>query len=44
LCAAKRLTVIERFVVTSEYAHHPLVSRFPNLMGTTAFYHLGRPR
>ena len=42
LCAAKNLTVIERFVVNSEYANHPLVSRFPNLLGTTAFYQLGR--
>jgi methionine biosynthesis protein MetW len=44
LCASKRLTVIERFVVNSEYFHNPLVSRFPNLLGTTAFYHLGRPQ
>jgi methionine biosynthesis protein MetW len=44
LCATKRLAVIERFVVDSEFANRPIVSRFPNLMGTTAFYHLGRPR
>jgi methionine biosynthesis protein MetW len=44
LCAAKRLTVIERFVVDSEFANRPIVSRFPNLMGTIAFYHLGRSR
>jgi methionine biosynthesis protein MetW len=44
LCAAKNLNVIERFVVNSEYTNHPLVSRFPNLLGTTAFYQLGRPQ
>lgn len=44
LCDAKNLTVIERFVVNSEYTNHPLVSRFPNLFGTTAFYQLGRPQ
>ncbi len=42
LCAEKHLTIIKRFVVNSEYDNHPMVSRFPNLMGTTAFYHLGR--
>ncbi len=42
LCAVKRLRVIERFVVNGE--RHPLVYRFPNLLGTTAFYHLGRPK
>ena len=31
-------------MVNSEYANHSVVSRFPNLMGTTAFYHLGRPQ
>jgi len=36
--------VIERLVVDSDYANHSLMSRFPNLMGTTAFYHLGRPQ
>jgi methionine biosynthesis protein MetW len=44
LCAQKRLTVIERFVVDIDYSKHPLVDRFPNLLGTTAFYHLARPR
>ena len=44
LCAAKGLTVVERIVFTSGYTNHPLVTRFANLFGTTAFYHLGRPR
>jgi methionine biosynthesis protein MetW len=44
LCTTKRLRVIERLVVDSDYANHSLMSRFPNLMGTTAFYHLGRPQ
>jgi methionine biosynthesis protein MetW len=44
LCRQKGLRVIERFVVDTDYRNRPLINRFPNLFGTTAFYHLGRPR
>jgi methionine biosynthesis protein MetW len=44
LCAQKNLTVIKRFVVDSDFANRPLISRFSNLLGTNAFYHLGRPQ
>jgi len=40
----KRLRVIKRLVVDSDYVNHSWMSQFPNLMGTTAFYHLGRPQ
>jgi methionine biosynthesis protein MetW len=42
LCREKRLRVIERFVVDTLYRNRPLINRFPNLFGSTAFYHLGR--
>lgn len=44
LCREKRLPIIERFVVDRAYHHGPLINRFPNLFGTTAFYRLGRPQ
>jgi methionine biosynthesis protein MetW len=42
LCADMRLRVITRFVVDEGYRNRPLINRFPNLFGSTAFYHLGR--
>jgi methionine biosynthesis protein MetW len=44
LCREKGLRVIERFVVDTYFHNRPLINRFPNLFGSTAFYHLGRPR
>jgi methionine biosynthesis protein MetW len=44
LCTQKKLRVIERFVVDDHYHNRPLINRFPNLFGSTAFYHLGRPQ
>jgi len=44
LCRERRLRVMERFVVDTDYQNRPLINRFPNLFGSTAFYHLGRPR
>lgn len=42
LCADMRLRVMTRFVVDERYRNRPLINRFPNLFGSTAFYHLGR--
>ena len=42
LCLETGITVIERFAVDSGYRSRPMVNRFPNLLGSTAFYRLGR--
>ncbi len=42
LCRDKGLTITQRFVVDRAYRHGPLINRFPNLLGTTAFYRLRR--
>jgi methionine biosynthesis protein MetW len=42
LCADMTLRVIARFVVDEVFRNRPLINRFPNLFGSTAFYHLGR--
>lgn len=42
LCADMRLEVIGRFVVDEAYRNRQLINWFPNLFGSTAFYHLGR--
>ena len=42
LCAEKHLRVIQRLVFSSSYRAGPLMKRFPNLFGATAFYRLGR--
>jgi methionine biosynthesis protein MetW len=42
LCADMHLRVIARFVVDELYRNRALINRFPNLFGSTAFYHLGR--
>jgi methionine biosynthesis protein MetW len=42
LCRSKRLPIIERFVVDPDFTNRPLVNRFPNLFGATAYYRLGR--
>ena len=42
LCTEKAVRIIQRFVVDPFYRNRPLINRFPNLFGTTAFYRLGR--
>jgi len=42
LCADMHLRVMARFVVDELYRNRELINRFPNLFGSTAFYHLGR--
>ena len=42
LVNAKRLQIIERFVVDSDHAVKSYVKHCPNLFGITAFYRLGR--
>jgi methionine biosynthesis protein MetW len=39
----KRLDIIQRFVANANYLARPLPNRLPNLVGTVAFYRLGRP-
>ena len=42
LCHEIGIAIIERFAVDYGYRSRRLISRFPNLFGTTAFYRLGR--
>ena len=42
LCAEKHLRIVQRLVFSSSYRAGPLMKRFPNLFGATAFYRLGR--
>lgn len=42
LCAALRLRIIERRVVDAEYQNRRWRGLWPNLLGTLAFYRLGR--
>ena len=42
LVNSKNMTIIERFVVDSDYQTPNHINRFPNLFGTVAFYRLGR--
>jgi methionine biosynthesis protein MetW len=44
LCREKRLPILRRFVVDHAYGNQPIINAFPNLFGTFAFYHVGRPR
>ncbi len=43
LVTAKRMPIIQRFVVNGHHERQVHINRFPNLFGTTAFYRLGRP-
>ena len=42
LCVVENLRVIDRFVVDSNYHRSGVINRFPNILGSTAFYRLGR--
>jgi methionine biosynthesis protein MetW len=43
LCRDKQLTIRSRFVVDERYRNRAMINAYPNLFGTFAFYHLGRP-
>ncbi len=43
LCRDKNVSILERFVVDNRYRNRALINYAPNLFGTIAFYHLGRP-
>ena len=42
LCSNDGIRIIERFVADRDYNDGPLIKRWPNLFGKTAFYRLGR--
>lgn len=42
LCGELGLRIIQRRVVNHQHGENPWVSRWPNLLGTVAFYRLGR--
>jgi len=42
LCRKLSLNILERFVLDQDYGSRRLITRFPNLFGTVAFYRLGR--
>ena len=42
LCSNNGIRIIERFVADRDYNDGPLLKRWPNLFGKTAFYRLGR--
>ena len=43
LCDNHGIRIIEKFVADRDYDDGPLINRWPNLFGKTAFYRLGRP-
>ena len=42
LCKEQNITIEERFVVDSKNQPRPLMNKFPNFFGVTAFYRLAR--
>lgn len=43
LCRELDIAIVERFVVDTKHQPRPLMNRFPNFYGVTAFYRLARP-
>lgn len=42
LCQELDINIVERFVVDAKHQPRPLMNRFPNFFGVTAFYRLAR--
>ena len=42
LCGEQQIKIVDRFVVDAKHQPRPLMNKFPNFFGVTAFYRLAR--